>query len=116
MLKVFRVYLRENKSFSKIFFSQYLKLRSLRTLKISSKIGDHFCTVWLRFGGITLKELTISLKSFSVWPRIGPNCGTHTSSAIQTHLIIGYCSTHDFLHLEDFRHSDVEFCLESEFH
>ena len=47
--------------------------------------------------------------------RVGPKCGTHTSSAVQTHFITGYHSTHDFLHLEDFRHSDVEFCFELEF-
>ncbi len=40
---------------------------------------------------------------------------SHIFFCIQTHLIIGYHSTHDFLHLEDFRHSDVEFCLELEF-
>ncbi len=53
-------------------------------------------------------------KNLSVRPRVGPKCGTHTSSAIQIHLITGYRSTHDFLHLEDFRNSDVEFCLEWE--
>jgi len=46
-----------------------------------------------------------------VWPKYG----THTSSAIQTHLIIGCRSTHDFLHLEDFRHGDADFCLDLEF-
>jgi hypothetical protein len=36
-------------------------------------------------------------------------CGTHTSSAIQIHLITGYRSTHDLRHLEDFQNSDVDF-------
>ncbi len=55
------------------------------------------------------------MTNLSVRPRVGPKCGTHTSSAIQTHLIIEYRSMHDSLHLEDFRHSAVEFCLELEF-
>ncbi len=54
-------------------------------------------------------------KKFSVRPRVGSKCGIHISSAIQTYIIIGYRLTHDFLHLEDFRHSDVELFLELEF-
>jgi hypothetical protein len=55
-------------------------------------------------------------KNLSVRPHVGPKCGTHTfSSAIQTHLITRYRSTHDFRHLEDLGHSDVEFCSELEF-
>ncbi len=56
------------------------------------------------------------LKHLSVRLCMGPKCRTQTSySAIQTHFITGCRSTHDFLHLEDFRNSDVEFCLELEF-
>jgi hypothetical protein len=55
------------------------------------------------------------MENLSERPRVEPKCGTHTSSAIKTHLIIGHRSTHDFLHLEDFRHSNVEFRLELEF-
>ncbi len=40
---------------------------------------------------------------------------SHIFFCIQTHLIIGYHSTQAFRHLEDFRHSDVEFYLELEF-
>ncbi len=40
---------------------------------------------------------------------------SHIFFCIQTHLIIGYHSTQAFLHLEDFRDSDVEFYLELEF-
>jgi len=64
---------------------------------------------------MTVVLVTQKKKNLSMRPRVRPKCGTHTSSALQTHLIIVYRSKHDSLHLEDFLYSDVDFCLELEF-
>ena len=51
--KVFRGYFYENKSFQRNFFTKILATECFINAESFMKIGEHFCTTWLRSHGNT---------------------------------------------------------------